>query len=51
MHFQRVHIEEVLAIERHPAQYGIIQGALHHVGILAVGFHFQHSAGEHHQAD
>ena len=39
---------EVLAIERHPAQYSVIQGALHHVGILAVCLHLQHSAGEHH---
>ena len=51
MHFQRIDVEEVLAVERHSTQHGVIQRALHHVGILAVGFHLQHPAGKHHQAN
>ena len=51
MHFQRVDVEEVLTIQRHSAQNRIVQGALHDVGVLAVGFHFQHPASKHHQAN
>ena len=51
MSFQRIHIEEMFAIQRHAAEHGVVQCALHHIGILTVAFHFQHSPGEHHQAD
>ncbi|MNC12620.1 hypothetical protein D3C75_603440 [compost metagenome] len=51
MHFQRINVEEMLPVQRHPAEHGVEQRALHHVGVLAVGFHLQHAAGKHHQAD
>ncbi len=51
MHLQRVNVEEVLSVQRHAAQHGVVQRPLHHVGVLAVGLHLQHPAGKHHQAD
>lgn len=51
MDFQRVNVEEVFTVKRHTAKHGVIQRAFHHVGVLAVGLHFQHPAGEHHQAN
>ncbi len=51
MYFQRIHIEEMFAVQRHAAEHGVVQCALHHIGILTVAFHFQHSSGKHHQAD
>ena len=49
VHFQRVNVEEVLPVQCHAAEHRIVERTLHHIGVLAVGLHLQHSAGEHHQ--
>ncbi|MNI39416.1 hypothetical protein D3C73_935980 [compost metagenome] len=51
MHFQRVNVEKVFSVKRHTTQYGVIQCAFHYVGVLTIGLHLQHPAGEHHQTN
>jgi len=51
MHFERINIEIVTPVERDTIETGIVERALHQVGITAVQFHLQHTAREHHQAN
>ncbi len=51
VHFQRIHIKEMLTVQRHAAQHRVVQRTLHHVGVVAVCLHLQHPAGKHHQAN
>ena len=48
---QWVDVEEVLTVQRHPAEHRIVERPFHHVGVMGVAFHLQHPAGEHHQAN
>ncbi|MNI88032.1 hypothetical protein D3C73_1452880 [compost metagenome] len=48
---QRIDVEEVLPVQRHSTQDRIVKRTLHDVGVVRITFHFQHAAGEHHQAD
>ena len=48
---QRVDVEEALAVQRHAGQHGVVQRHFHHIGVLAVGLHLKHPAGEEGQAD
>ena len=51
VHLQRVDIEEGLAVQRHACQHGIVQSALHHIGVATIRIHLQHTPGKEGQAD
>ena len=48
---QRVDVEEALAVQLHAREHGVVEGELHHVGILALHLVFQHPAAEKQEAD
>ena len=50
-HFQGVAVEEALAVQLHPRQHRVVQGPLHHVGVLALGLQLEHPPGKEDQPD
>ena len=48
---KRVHIEETLAVKLHAGEHGVVERALHHIGIFAAVLVFKHLLREEHQTD
>ena len=47
--FQRVHVEEALAVQRHAGQRGVVQRRLHNVRVLGLWRELEHATGEERQ--